>query len=78
LDCDLASRVQPLLIVIGWDTAHMLARSDRLDTMPLHKIAKRKMPAAFGECPLSRKADVTADIAFRQRMTQNRNTRRDA
>jgi hypothetical protein len=56
-------RVRPLLIVIGSDTAHVLARSDRPDTMPLHKIAKRKMPAAFGECPLSGKADVTADIA---------------
>ena len=58
-------RVQPLLIVIGSDTAHRIARSDRPDPMPLHKIAKRKMSAAFGECPLSGKADATADIAFR-------------
>jgi len=37
LDLRPLRRVQPLLIAIGSDTAPMLARSDRPDTMPLHK-----------------------------------------
>jgi hypothetical protein len=34
LDAQRARRVQPLLIVIGSDTAPMLACTDRPDTMP--------------------------------------------
>ncbi len=37
-----------------------------------NKIAKRKIPAAFSGCPLSAKADVTADIANRSLVTQKR------
>jgi hypothetical protein len=36
-----------------------------LPAVPLPKSVKRKMPPAFGECPLSGKADATADITFR-------------
>jgi hypothetical protein len=47
LDCRLARRVQPLLIVIGSDTAHMLARSDRPDTIPPSQNRKEEQASRF-------------------------------
>ena len=33
--------------------------------------SRANMRAAFGECPLSGKPDMTADIGFRQKLTRN-------